>query len=77
MDIEGYTHKSMNIGGYKHDFEGFCEKFTYLISKNKRRMRTPKCTYAKFVRNSLLSPLYLLVKYIEKEIQSSNDLTYI
>ena len=34
--------RSMEVGGYIHDYEGFYEKFTYLMSKNKGRMTTLK-----------------------------------
>ena len=26
-DIEGHTHKSKDIGRYRHNYEGFCEKY--------------------------------------------------
>ena len=37
IDLEGQTHKSIDVGGYRHN-KGFCEKFTFLKSINRGRM---------------------------------------
>ena len=65
INLNGQTHKVYEC---RHDFEGFCEKFTYPISINKRKMTTPKGFIENFVRNSLLSCLSLLAKSVEEEI---------
>ena len=58
----------MDIGGYRHNFEGFWEKFTYLMSINKEKMNTIEGAHTKFMKSSLLSFFALLVKIIEEEI---------
>ena len=32
MDLEGHTHKIMDAGGYRHNYEGFYEKTSYQMS---------------------------------------------
>ena len=37
MDLEGHTRKVNNISGYRHKYKGFCEKFIFPKSIDKRR----------------------------------------
>ena len=60
----------MDISGYKHDYEGFCENFTYPISINKGKTTKTEGIHRNFVGNSLFS---LLVKSFEAEIQLFDD----
>ena len=63
----------MDIGGYRHNYEGFYEKTSYQMSINKGRTTTTKGVHAKPCGNSLHSSLSLLVKSFEEEIQPSRD----
>ena len=38
MDLEGHTHRSMDIGRYKYNYEGFYKKIIYQMSINRGRM---------------------------------------
>ena len=40
MDIEGHTQRSMDVGGYRHNYEGFYKKISYQMSINRGRMTT-------------------------------------
>ena len=55
--------KIMNVGRYRHNYEGFYENFMYAIFIN-----TPKVANANYKRNFLLSYFFLLVKCIDNEI---------
>ena len=35
MNLEGHTHKVYGCCGYRHNYEGFYEKFTYKMFINK------------------------------------------
>ena len=63
----------MDVGEYRHNYEGFYEKTSYQMSinrgENDHNWRCP----CKPCENSLLSSLYLLVKRFEEEIQPSGD----
>ena len=37
MNLEGHTHKVYGCCGYKHNYEGFYEKTSYQIYKNRER----------------------------------------
>ena len=52
----------MDVGGYRHNYEGFYEKTSYQMSINRGRTTTT-------CGNSPLSSLSLLVKSFEEEIQ--------
>ena len=55
MDLEGHTHKdieifrSMDVGGYKHNYEGFYEKSIYKTFRN-RKTTTTQCAYVSLMR---------------------------
>ena len=63
----------MDVGGYRHNYEGFYEKNlipnVYKLGENDHNSRCPCRTCG----NSLLSSLSLLVKSFEEEIQPSGD----
>ena len=63
----------IDVGRFKHTFEGFCENFIYPMSKNKERITTSKSVHPSLVGNSSLSYPSLLVKRVTKEIESSNN----
>ena len=63
----------MDVGGYKHNYEGFYEKTSYQISINREKTTTTKKCPCKPCGNSLLFYLSLLVKSFEEEIQPSGD----
>ena len=74
MDLEVTHIRSMDVGRYIHNYEGFYEKFTYQMCINKGRMITPKGAHASLVGIlsfllSLSLSLSLLVKSFEGEIQ--------
>ena len=43
----------MDVGGYRHNYEGFYEKSTYQMSINKERMATTEGAHASLFGNSL------------------------
>ena len=49
MDLEGHTHKVMDVGGYRHNYEGFYEKTSYQMSINRGRTTTTKGAHASLV----------------------------
>ena len=65
--------RSIDIGRYRHNYEGFCEKFIYPKFISKEKMTTTQGAHASLVRIFLLSSLSLLVKSFEEEVQSSSD----
>ena len=62
----------MDVGGYRHNYEGFYKKSTYQISINRERTTTTQCP-CKPCGNFLMSFLFLLVKSFEGEIQPFRD----
>ena len=50
----------MEVDGYRHNFEGFCESFTYLMCIIKRRMTTFKGSHMKVFGKSPFSSHSLL-----------------
>ena len=67
MDIKGHTHKVFDVGGYRHNYEGFYEKTAYQMSIN--RGKRPQLEWScKPCENALLSSLFLLVKSFEEEL---------
>ena len=62
----------MDIGRYRHNYEGFNKKLTYQIFINKGRMTITQDAHASFVLLSFFFFL-LLVKSFEEEIQPSRD----
>ena len=60
----------MDVGGYRHNYEGFYEKTSYQMSINRGRTTTTKGAHASLV-GIHLSSLCLLVKSFEEEIQLS------
>ena len=67
------THiTSIDVGKYRHNVEGFCKNVTYPKSINMERTNTLKNTY-KIFRITLVSSIFLLVKGIEKKIQSNDN----
>ena len=63
----------MDVGGYRHNYEGFYEKTSYQMSINNERTSTTKGAPWKPCGNSLHSSLSLLVKSFEEEIQLFGD----
>ena len=59
----------MGVARYRHKSKSFHEKFAQTIFMNKGRMKIPKDADANFVRNSLISSLFILAKSIEEESQ--------
>ena len=43
MDLEGHT---MDVGGYRHNYEGFYEKNSYQMSINRERTTTTQGAHA-------------------------------
>ena len=66
-DLEGHTHRSMNVSRYRHYNGDFYENFTY--GRNNRNTTCPCMLY----ENSLIYSLSLLMRSSEEEIQSSTD----
>ena len=53
------THiRSIDVGGYMHNYEGFYEKFTYQMSINREKKITTQGAHASLVR--ILSFLFFL-----------------
>ena len=63
----------MDVGGYRHNYEGFNEKHSYQMSINRGRMTTTKGANASLVGILSFSSLSLLVKSFAEEIQPSGD----
>ena len=59
----------MDVGGYRHNYEGFYEKTSYQMSINSGRMITTRGAHASLVR--IIS--FLLFISFEEEIQPSED----
>ena len=49
-DLEGHTNKVYDVGGYRHNYEGFYEKISYQISINRGRTTTTQGAHASLVR---------------------------
>ena len=49
VDLEGHTHKVIDIGGYRHHYEVFYEKTSYQMLINKGRTTTTKGAHASLV----------------------------
>ena len=62
----------MDVGGYRHNYEGFYKKTSYQMSINKERTTTTVGAHASLVE-ILSIILSLLVKSFEEEIQPSRD----
>ena len=62
----------MKFGGYRHNYESFCEMFTCPMSINKGRTTTTQGLF-KAYGNYLLYFLSLLLKIINEEIQPFED----
>ena len=63
----------MDVGGYRHNYEGFYEKTLYQMSINRGRTTTTKGAHASLVRILSILLFSLLVKSFEEEIQPSRD----
>ena len=46
MNLEGTHISSINVGGYRHNYEGFYEKILYQMSINRGRATTNKGAHA-------------------------------
>ena len=67
------THiRSMDAGGYRHNYESFCEKTLYQMSINRERTTTSQDAHASLVGILSFLLLSLLVKSFEEEIQPSS-----
>ena len=62
----------MDVGGYRHNNKGFCEKFTFPKSINRRRTTIIECP-CKPSGTSPPSSLPLVVTSVQEEIRSSGD----
>ena len=60
----------MDVGEYRHNYEGFYEKETYQMSINRERITTTQGAHTSLVRILSLS---LLLKSFEEEIQLFGD----
>ena len=60
--------ESTDIGRYRHNSKGFCEKFKYPMSINNGQMITSTSAHENFVGNLIFYSLSLLVKSFEEEI---------
>ena len=58
MNLEGTHIRSINVGGYRHNYEGFYEKTLYQMSINRGRTTTNEGAHASLVR--ILSFLLIL-----------------
>ena len=69
------THiRSIDVCGYKHNYDSFYEKFIYQMSINRGRTTTTQGAQASLVGIFfLLSSLSLWMKSFEEEIQMSED----
>ena len=63
----------MNIGGYRHIYEGFYEKSIYQMTINRERTTTIEGAFASLVGILSFWSFYLLVQSFENEIQPSKD----
>ena len=63
----------MDVGGYRHNYEGFYEKSSYQMSINRGRTTTTKGDHASLVGILSFFSLSLLVKSFKEEIQLSGD----
>ena len=63
----------MDVGRYRHNYEGFYKKTSFQMSINRGRTTTNKASHASLVGISLHSSLSLLVKSFEEEIQLAGD----
>ena len=66
----------MDVGEYRHKYEGFYEKTSFQMSISRERTTTTEGAQCKPCRNSLLSSFSLLVKRFEEEVQPSGDCVY-
>ena len=62
----------MDIGGYRHNYNGFYEKASFQMSTNRERTTTTEGAHASLV-GILSFLLSLLVTRFEEEIQPSGD----
>ena len=60
----------MDVGRYRHNYEGFYEKTSYEISINRERTISTQGAHASLVR---ILTMQALVKSVEEEIQPSGD----
>ena len=73
MDLEGYHIRSIDVGGYRHNYEGFYEKnIISNVYKQGKNDHNSRCS-CKPCENSLYSSISLLVKSFEEDIQPSGD----
>ena len=59
----------MDVGEYRHNYEGFCENFTCQTSIHMGTRTKSKSVRTNFLKNSLLSTLSLFLKSTKEEIQ--------
>ena len=63
----------MDVGGYRHNYEGFYDKTLYQMFINWERMTITQGAHASLVRILSFLLFYLLVKSFEEEIQPSGN----
>ena len=51
MNLEGTHIRSIDISGYRHSYEDFCEKFTYPMFINKGKTTRAQGAYAIELKN--------------------------
>ena len=50
LDLEGHKIRSMNVSGYRHNYEGFYEKSIFQMSINRERMTTSQGAHTSLLR---------------------------
>ena len=49
MDLEGHNIRFIDLGGYRHNYEGFYEKTSYQMSINRGRTTTTEGAHESLV----------------------------
>ena len=62
MDLDGHTLRSMNVDGYRHNYEGFYDKSTYQKSINRERTTIIEGAHVSIMRILSFISLPLLLK---------------
>ena len=63
----------MDVGGCRHNYEGFYEKTSYQMSKNRKRTTTTQGAHARLVGILSFLLFSLLVKSFKEEIEPFKD----
>ena len=66
----------MDIGGYSHKYQGFCENFARPLFVNMERTKTTRGTHSNIIENFPSLLFFLWVTSITEEIQSPKNHVY-